>query len=1534
MLEGAVASPQSRIWSLPILKEDEKHRVLTEWKGPQVPFPPQLSIGEVICTRVSHAPALISNGEELDYGELVRRVNCMAVRLRARGVGVEDRVAIRLERAAEWLVAALAVLNVGGVFIPLDSSEPARRIAFILQNSGAGWVITEERLGQLFEQSPVQLLYLQKEDAKLNEKNEAEPAARNSSQAPACILYRSGSTGRPEAIVLPLGALRAKGIISESDRVALRLNFSHELIPLEMFSAVAAGACVVELSDLPPRMLADLLRDQAVTVLFVSASILERLSSEFPRSLSKVRLILCGEGIDFLRKLRSSLPADLVGRVFGLYGATEAGGACMMYPVSALDSNAHVMPIGQLAISTSLCVMDEMLNRVPEGMVGEICIGGEGLALGFDRDTVPTTSGRVADSLSPIRGTQLLRTGQLASLRPSGLELRGRRDGLTVIDGMRAGLEEIEAVLLECPDLSSTAVVAHEVSGLGESGLAAFVVAKEGRALSVEDLKDFLKAQLPDYMIPREIVFLTSLPRTPQGEVDRHAVSRLYKEGKGIGSVPQTYVAPRGLVEDSLAKIWAEIFGIVRVGIHDNFFALGGDSILSILAVTRASRVGIQITARQMFERQTIAGLASVAGRVELVAAEQGSVSGPVPLTPAQRWFFEEDFRDKHHFNQAVMLATRERVDASLLKQLVAGLLQQHDALRMRFSQDNGEWRQEIAPQEDVDRVFARVELNAADGALQILMQQASEWQGSLNLQHGPLIRVVLFELGERREQRVLILVHHLLVDGVSWRILLEDLERGCRQLQRGGSVDLPTKTSSFQQWARQLQVYSQAEELKQEAVYWRGISARPIKPLPRDRHIRENTVSSAETVTISIGKEQTRALLQEVPRAYRMRIHEVLLTAFALAVREWTAVDNLRIDLEGHGREEIGGTVDVTRTVGWFTAIFPVYLELQGVSDPGAALKRVKEQMRAVPRRGIGYGILRFLTIEQALDESRSEMIFNYLGQFDRVLDTEGVFQGANESPGVLQSPRAERSYLLEVNAAVQEGQLQVQCVYNVNAHQPKTIENLLNEFSQKLQLLIAHCQTTAVGSHTPSDFPSVNVSQEFLDSLSELGGEIENIYPLVSMQEDMLLQTVKAPHTGVYFEQLSFAVEGLRPEMFERAWQRVMDRHAALRSRFAWMSLDHPVQIVQRRAEINLERQDWNSLQDADPTALLDEFLLRDRARGFDLTQAPLMRLTLIRSRRNDWIVWSFHHIILDGWSGAILMQEVFSSYRALCDGSEPDLGRAADYEAYIGWRQRQSQDKPEQFWRAQLKGFHGPSALRVQDLNEMHPSVDIGRETVQFSDDEVRVLESFARQRQLTLNTVVQGMWSILLSAYTGNPEVMFGAWGSGRSADVLDIEKIVGALINTLPVRVRVDSEAELVAWLKTIQEQQLEQRQHEHINLLKLLAWSEVPGEPLLFNTVLVFENYPVSASLGGQITESGLRIFDVLAREQTHYPIAIRVMPRNNLALLIEYDRCLYTKEMAWRILLDLQRLLQAVAGNPKHRIKNLLPLLRAGLTS
>jgi non-ribosomal peptide synthase protein (TIGR01720 family) len=541
-------------------------------------------------------------------------------------------------------------------------------------------------------------------------------------------------------------------------------------------------------------------------------------------------------------------------------------------------------------------------------------------------------------------------------------------------------------------------------------------------------------------------------------------------------------------VEAGLAAVWAAALGVERVGVHDNFFELGGDSILSIQVVSRAAQAGVRITARQLFQHQTVAELAAVAGTVSSLRAEQGEVSGSLPLTPIQRWFFAQEVAQPHHYNQSMLLEVRERLAPAVVQDAVAALLAHHDALRMRFARTGEGWAQVNAPAGG-PVPFEAVDLSYLHGDdLDDAVERACALrQAELALDDGPLLRALLVDRGAGHTQRLFVCAHHLVVDGVSWRVLLEDLETACRQLARGEAPRLPLKTTSFREWAAKLAAHAGSGALRDEVELWADGGAPP--PLPVDHAGGGNTVASAATVQVALDEEETRALLTDVPPVYGTQVNDVLLAALARAFAPWTGSGTLLLELEGHGREDLFDDADVSRTVGWFTSAFPVEVEVDPAAGPGEALRAVKEQLRRLPGRGIGWGLLRWMgdeaTRERLAARPSPEVSFNYFGQFDGSFSGEALFAAAAEGSGEPLSPAGRRPHLIEINGGVTGGRLRMAFTYSRHVHEAATVQRLADAYVHELRAIVEHCRAPEAGGYTPSDFPHLALDQDGLDDL-----------------------------------------------------------------------------------------------------------------------------------------------------------------------------------------------------------------------------------------------------------------------------------------------------------------------------------------------------------------------------------------------------------------------------------------------------------------
>ncbi|MEU9191383.1 condensation domain-containing protein, partial [Streptomyces sp. NPDC048484] len=659
-------------------------------------------------------------------------------------------------------------------------------------------------------------------------------------------------------------------------------------------------------------------------------------------------------------------------------------------------------------------------------------------------------------------GSRMYRSGDRVRWLADGqLDFLGRADDQVKVRGFRIEPGEVEAVLTAHPRVRSAVVVAWGDDA--DRRLAAYLVPDDASVgvPDVGELRAFASGRLPGFMVPAVFVELAALPLTPNGKLDRAALP--VPDGARLGSGVE-YVAPRTETERVLAEVWARVLGVERVGVEDNFFELGGDSIISIQTVARARERGVHITVVQVFDHQTVAALASVASAESTADAEQGLVVGDFPLSPIQRWFLERETPEPWHFNQSMVVEITDRVEPEALRAALRAVVAHHDALRSRFVREADGWQGRTVADETAEL------LRVVDGEDQAWGADAHT---SLDLADGPLLRAVLIERGDAPQQ-LLIVVHHLVVDAVSWPILLEDLTLACEQSA------LPAKTTSFTAWSERLTELADTIDTA-ETDYWRQVEAAVTGPLPRDHH-GPNTNALARRVSVALGAEQTRRLLHEVPGVFRTQINDVLLTVLGMVLAPWARTGQVVVDLEGHGREDVGADIDVSRTVGWFTSVHPVALDAVTDGDLGAALRRTKENLRAIPRRGLGYGLLRHLT-DRTPGGPVPEVSFNYLGQTTQAVRSAGRFRPTGQRIGEPEPAHADRAHLLSINSQVVADRLEMVWTYGGQVHDATTVDRLARRYIEVLDQLVDHCLRPGTGGYTPSDFPLAGLDQDALD-------------------------------------------------------------------------------------------------------------------------------------------------------------------------------------------------------------------------------------------------------------------------------------------------------------------------------------------------------------------------------------------------------------------------------------------------------------------
>jgi len=1241
---------------------------------------------------------------------------------------------------------------------------------------------------------------------------------------------------------------------------------------------------------------------------------------EIPNFCPSLEYVVCSGEALLVKDSQALVNAIPHVQVWNYYGPTEASIDVSFHLFDpAID--VYSVSIGKPVANTQLFILDENLNHVPVGVAGELYLGGIQLARGYYNRPDLTAARFIPNpfAIKAIKGSQrgddfgsrLYATGDLCSFAPGTGDIIyiGRTDFQVKIRGFRIELAEVEIRTSLHPMVKDVVATAHTTE-LGMKQLVLYFTKKPSSdpdASISGDLRDYLTANLPVYMVPSHLIQMREFPLLPNGKLNRHLLPKPETISTDRRSA---YSAPRNNTEQVLADVWKQVLKLESpAGIHDNFFELGGDSILSIQISSKLREHGLRVSVKQIFDFRTIAQLALHATSIvsSTQNTEQGPISGPVALSPIHHWFFSLDLQKQHHFNQAQLFTIPQGLTLPQLQTLTNHILLHHDALRLRLQKDTFT----LSPDNPTSpcKIVDLRKLSSKE-KVQTQLYQSNQVQESLNLESGPIAKFVLFR--DETKDELLVVIHHIAVDGVSWRILLEDITTIASQLLASAPLVLPPKTSSYKSWTALLSQYSQLKptEAEKEFKYWQkmllNITSVPSLGLHLNRD--SDTISTVETVSFELSEADTTFLLGSVCPLFHAQVNDVLLTGFALAFHSWrrqlfnTDSDSVTFLLEGHGREDIFESADVSRTVGWFTSLFPVYFYLGDLSI-ASTLKIIKEQLYQIPNRGIGFGMYQYLSGQPlTLPNVANEVCFNYLGQFQ---GSDNLF--SESLTGDSNSPSNALYRLLDVNGLVRSSRLSFTISYPSRHFAKEIVQQLAQEYSSSLLSLIAHCREDPnPGGFTPGDFPLAPMPQTQLDAIVHhyTAANIEHILPLSPMQSGMLYHSLLDRHNQEYITQLKWTIqqdqrELITPSSLEQSWQTIVNRHPILRTAFYYAGHNiPPCQIVLKQATIHLEMVNVKNKEE------LYSWLKKDRQRGFDLTTAPLMRCSFVEVEDSTdgsvEFVWTHHHVCLDGWSVAIILGEL----QAFLKGTSPELlPTSVPFKEYFKWLSMQEMDKAKQFWKSYLGGIHAPTALPTpRGKKTIVTTEEDDNETAKYhlvldKETTAKVIQVCQRYG-ITLFTLVQASWALLLHMYSGSYSLLFGGTFSGRSGNLgpLSFESVVGLLINTLPVRVDISPNLSIVQWLTDIQSRQAQLTQFEYTPLVKSHSWSEFPPGTPMFNSIVIFENYPSSPEGTNLMRETE-------AFEKTNLPLGLACQVADKcLNFILAFSKQLYSLDVVEKL--------------------------------
>ncbi|ASZ12183.1 non-ribosomal peptide synthetase [Chitinophaga pendula] len=1529
----------SQLADVELLAGEERERQLHAYNETGVDFLQGETLVSLFEKQVIDNPgniALVFDGGEWSYAELNQRVDNLAGQLRAFGIQPDVPVPIFCRRSPYMITAILGILKAGGAYVPVDPDYPQERIDYILNDTGATVLVSSDNslLTITYDEQKIKTVEVENISPVLT----AEEGLSNVATAGnlAYIIYTSGSTGRPKGVMVEhrniINFLQHQSTvfkITKEERILQFTNYCFDASVEQIFLPLINGAALVLVPEhvrLDKYAFETYLSEQQITHLHTTPAFLQTINPGSYGGLKRV--ISAGE---ICKKDLADRWAPICD-FYNKYGPTEAAISVAMYlyrPTGKWKDISSV-PIGKPVANTQLYVLDKKNNPVPPGVPGELCVGGMQVARGYLNNEALTVQKFVPD---PFNGQgHMYRTGDMVRRLPDGnIEFIGRMDEQVKIRGYRIELGEIEHVLQQAPGVTAGVVIVTEDEHQHKRMVGYVVV---NQLFDQAAILKYMKGRLPEYMIPGFIVELKSIPLRSSGKIDKKALMAI--DSRTL--LTASYVAPRDQMEADLSGIWQDLLASEQVGIMDNFFELGGDSIVSIQVVSRARHLGYELQVGDLFTLQTIGQIATALKTRQLMKQEgtQLSVTGECGLLPAQQLYFEGIGRQPSGYSYTISIPIHKAVSPALLAETVSQLPQYHDSLRFVYRRAaNGTWTQHYGDRklELMQTDFSKVASTQFPAAV---IQLGTEQSSLLDIERGIVSCFTWIKTADEQPyHQLLVSIHYLIADTISRNILLQTLEGLLAAKIEMTPVPFQHTHISNLQWYESLQRYAASERLQQHTSYWQGIMS-VMEAFPADHTSQGDLLPHKvfASLELQLEKSQTTALEQEAVRVYHINVDELLLAALGRVLCNWTGSTDVVIERQGHGR---AGDIlpEVSCLVGRLASRYPIMLSYAAGMSNSDWIRQIKEQLRQTPDGGLGFDVTQYMTPEK--NRAWATILFCYEG--DHL--TAGQYWGVPVETTRIPDDFGVRERI-RIISRIEHGCLRTKWEYSTLHYNVETIKALATEYQRLLEVICADCREKDVHhivEYSPADFGlSGDVDYKELDRFLDapLGDtgiskrlSIERCYRLSALQTGMLFHSLYDKDATSYRNQLKCDLRDVDLEAFASSWQQLMRQHTILRTCIYHNVFNIPVQCVLRDVQMPIEIVDYRHLNAAEQETAVLQYELADRQRGFDFETAPLMRVVLLQLGDNHYrMLWTSHHILHDGWSIPVLMEEFLTAYDSLVTGQVPILQPEDRYEDYIRYINRQDKEQAAAYWRQYLEGldkgtllpFILPSDKRTKGMGSYQE--DVIKLGAAFTSQVV----AYARERRITVNTIMQGIWAYLLHQYTGKTNVTFGVVSSGRPEDLPGVERRVGMYINTLPLHAIFQKEQSIGQWLQGIFQDQLRSREYQHTALTDIQRWTAIPGD--LFDSIMVFQNYPVSEIVDAH--EWQLKVEHVSIEEQANYPFYITIGTYDHIDIHFYYNTALLDQQYVQQIKTHFEQALLQIVSKPAGHIRDITLLSEA----